>query len=252
MASLPSAYIVLVMNIFRVKGQCRLKGFTLVELLVVITVIAILAGLALPVIGTVRTKAMRVETVNNLRTVVIAFQSYLNDNNQTLPVGFQYANADRAAENWGQLLAEGGYLGIEDHNVTAGVSRSYEFSVLGSPLQRRNNPNQPAWDQATFSANSSVLGLIAADQDSTRVNSLVFQYPAQTLLISEGSTHGGNRFNGMVYGHNAFTLPDYLQDGKVSCAFLDGHVETMPLAEWPQLSEAQEGNDAWKFWFGRN
>ena len=49
-----------------------LRGFTLLEMLVVIAVIAILAGLLLPMIGRARQTALKGSCANNLRQIMLA------------------------------------------------------------------------------------------------------------------------------------------------------------------------------------
>lgn len=60
-------------------------GFTLIELLVVIVIIAILAGILLPVLNSVRAKADSAKCSANLRQVGVAINSYCGDNDGLLP-----------------------------------------------------------------------------------------------------------------------------------------------------------------------
>jgi prepilin-type N-terminal cleavage/methylation domain-containing protein len=60
-------------------------AFTLIELLVVIAIIAILAAMLLPALAAAKRKAQRINCVNNLKEVGIAFKVWEGDNGDKYP-----------------------------------------------------------------------------------------------------------------------------------------------------------------------
>jgi prepilin-type N-terminal cleavage/methylation domain-containing protein len=61
------------------------KGFTLLELLLVVAVIAILAALLLPALGRAKAKAQRPTCVNNLRQISLGVRMYADDSSDAFP-----------------------------------------------------------------------------------------------------------------------------------------------------------------------
>jgi prepilin-type N-terminal cleavage/methylation domain-containing protein len=61
------------------------KGFTLVELMIVMVIIGILLSLLLPGVFTARQEALKTQTASNLRQVGIALYAYAKNHNGTLP-----------------------------------------------------------------------------------------------------------------------------------------------------------------------
>ena len=64
----------------------RILYFTLVELLVVIAVIAILAGLLLPALNAAQRKAHSANCLNNCRQTFLALNAYADDHQEMFPV----------------------------------------------------------------------------------------------------------------------------------------------------------------------
>ncbi len=64
---------------FRLRWSASV-GFTLIELLVVIAIIAILAAILLPALSSSKSKAQRVQCLNNIKQLAITWQVYADDN----------------------------------------------------------------------------------------------------------------------------------------------------------------------------
>ena len=61
------------------------KGMTLVELLVSIAIIGLMIALLLPAVQKIRESSLRLQSVNNLRQIAIACQSYASERGGALP-----------------------------------------------------------------------------------------------------------------------------------------------------------------------
>jgi len=64
------------------------KGFTIVEMLVVIAIISLLIAVLLPAVNRARSQARKTEEGNNIRQVGIAWANYANNNNDAALPGF--------------------------------------------------------------------------------------------------------------------------------------------------------------------
>ena len=67
------------------------RGFTLVELLVVVGIIAVLLALLLPAMNRAREQARGVTCASNLRQIGMGMVMYVNDNKQTFPFHADWA-----------------------------------------------------------------------------------------------------------------------------------------------------------------
>lgn len=87
-------------RILSVARNRKRHGFTLVELLTVVAVIAVLAALLLPAVSRARENGQRASCINNLRQIGIAFNVYLLEHRDTYPAAQDPIHSDPAYWLW--------------------------------------------------------------------------------------------------------------------------------------------------------
>jgi prepilin-type N-terminal cleavage/methylation domain-containing protein len=103
----------------------RNRGFTIVEMLVVIAIILLMIAIVMPVIRSVRSMAQRVVCMSNMEQLFMGFKMYANDNRGCLPyvlngppgagncmdwLGYKKKDIPKAGTIWQYILEEKVYL----------------------------------------------------------------------------------------------------------------------------------------------
>src|SRR4051794_36065052 len=94
----------------------RTRGFTLVELLVVIGIIAVLISVLLPALAKARESANTIKCAANLRAIGQGINVYVAENKQTFPAAYMYvgqninadANPTQGYIHWSSYLFKRG------------------------------------------------------------------------------------------------------------------------------------------------
>ena len=85
-------------------------GFTLVEMLVVLAIVALLIGMLFPAIGSAKERGRQTACASNLRQLGIAFRLYQDENEGKYPYSWNPVDGD--ANNWQSSLVDSNQGGI--------------------------------------------------------------------------------------------------------------------------------------------
>jgi len=217
-------------------------AFTLIELLVVVTIIVILAGLAIPGINKALAMARGAKNINNLRAIGIAMQQYAADHDQVLPVGYAGGeDSNGVALFWPHQIAS--YMGAASTSST-GIASVQPF--FASPIARQSFNPVPTFLDTTYSMNQA---LAEGNQAGFGISLLTVKNSAQIVLVCDAAQNTGGVGNApatlfAIYYASQGGSPDAPimvsddssseQPGDVSyrdnntyadAVFVDGHVE---------------------------
>lgn len=209
------------------------KLFTLIELLIVIAILAILAGLLLPALNSARKTAKSAACKNNLKQLGLAFFQYEQESGR-LPAGNDQANGYPAnQQNWMGKLWAAKLIPVEQES-----SGGANFG--NAKLLRCMDPQI---SYAMISSLSKLEGISGGDQYQNfadhYVNLARITQPSIRYLIVESNwgrpvVPSGDRHYYQVHGPGGSTELRsggvWLPGGNCNVEFLDGHVGEIPYA----------------------
>jgi prepilin-type N-terminal cleavage/methylation domain-containing protein/prepilin-type processing-associated H-X9-DG protein len=171
----------------------QVSGFTLVELLVVIGIIALLISMLLPSLTRARESAVKVSCANNMRQIYLAFVMYANDYKNAINPGYapgphRTSGAPNPYATWFDRFSTTGpyttgkYLPWSDDFFGRGVYLC--------PAEQRNL-DYPGWPSADYLANVWINGWIGTIYGGKghRFTSLTAPHD-QVILLTEANREG--------------------------------------------------------------
>ncbi len=143
------------------KPTARLKGFTLVEILVVIAVMSVFAAALFAVFARVREAGRRTVCASNLKQLALGMQQYIGDNSGTYPVMRGPSGATPSEAN--RIYAMTGPLGWS-YSIAPYIGSDQNFHC---PSQPRRSPEIHLSSQVDYTFNFSALNQLVPSIDGS-------------------------------------------------------------------------------------
>lgn len=204
----------------------RLGAFTIIELLVVISIISLLIAILLPVLAKAKTASHVTVSLSNIRQVGVALFMYANDNKDFLPYLRWDADGNNLP-NWSGVLYHDGY--VSSHKVYWSPGRDTSMLDIATSAPWIGNSvwyntgyglsNFVSQYESKLASNPSLPLKLSGNRLPPLSKMLLMVETWRKVDAGEAKDRAGYFYNSLD-SNNTFV---FTYDGRAVRSFLDGH-----------------------------
>jgi prepilin-type N-terminal cleavage/methylation domain-containing protein/prepilin-type processing-associated H-X9-DG protein len=208
-------------------NQSGKKGFTLVELLVVISIIALLLSILMPSLSTVRKMGQGLVCATKMKNIGLAGQMYVSDYNRFFPTYIYITRCTwyDANPSYGASYFAGKYLPMGKVHGGGPTGLCTQGNILDCPANKQKLYHALGiyMDYGySFDIGSMLTG---NPRDKLPLKVIDIKRPGETVLFVEIT--GDNYFVSSSGGNDWKTYTSYAHNKKANFLFVDGHVSRL-------------------------
>ncbi|MGL4398952.1 MAG: type II secretion system protein [Luteolibacter sp.] len=226
------------------------RGFTLVELLVVITIIVVLAALSVGTTVRLRDQAFKANSTRNIAQLQIANASYAADHSGRYVPIYSYDENNVREGNWYQNAEFLSNLAGDIRDASGEPTRSAPISMLDPKVYREKKGFHHSIAASYGMNDSGISGDHSAGaKPGHKLNQI--PNPSESMAFATATDFRityNSRFNWKgVDGKTKNGDLAYRHGGKALVVFFDGHVEELTKGDIKNIDSTKGGKNG-SFW----
>ncbi|MDD2707460.1 MAG: prepilin-type N-terminal cleavage/methylation domain-containing protein [Verrucomicrobiae bacterium] len=184
------------------------RGFTILELLIVVGILSLLAALLMPAMSSARKKGQQIHCMNNLRQIGMAHVQYANDWEERIVPGLEVTGG----AYWEQLLEK-------QCGIRVGKMEGHLFWCPAN----KETPLSAWMPKEFFCANMNYT----RNSEIDRMLYGSIPDPTRTVMVADGKVAAPYAVITTIFHASSATnrIHFSLHGGRANCLFVDGHVE---------------------------